>query len=93
LSSIASGILAFSEESGETWGEWYALALLPISLGFCVYALHTFMWRADQIRSRIPARWDDPIGPLVLGSTVALVLTINFFTKLYEIATHSDNEL
>lgn len=92
LSSIASGILAFSEQNGETWGEFYALALLPISLGFCVYALHTFMWRADQIRSRIPARWDDPIGPLVLGSTVALVLTINFFTKLYEIATN-DGEL
>jgi uncharacterized membrane protein YidH (DUF202 family) len=90
LSSIASGILAFSEESGDTWGEWYALSLLPISLGFCMYALHTFLWRADQIRSRIPARWDDPIGPLILGSTVALVLTINFFTKLYEIAKYHD---
>eukprot|EP00934_Nitzschia_sp_Nitz4_P001692 Nitzschia sp. Nitz4//scaffold13_size275219//220515//222797//NITZ4_000910-RA/size275219-augustus-gene-0.274-mRNA-1//-1//CDS//3329536122//1692//frame0 len=86
LSSVASGILAFSEDSGETWGEWYALALLPVSLGFCVYALHTFLWRADQIRSRIPARWDDPIGPLILGSAVVVVLTINFFTKLYEIA-------
>jgi uncharacterized membrane protein YidH (DUF202 family) len=86
LSSIASAILAFSDQSGETWGEWYALALLPISLGFCLYALHIFLWRADQIKSRIPARWDDPIGPLVLGSTVALVLTVNFFTKLYEIA-------
>ena len=30
LASIASGILAFSEKSGETWGEWYALLLLPI---------------------------------------------------------------
>ena len=88
LSSIASGILAFSDKKGETWGEWYALALLPISLGFCLYALHTFLWRTDQIKSRIPARWDDPIGPLVLGSTVALVLTINFFTKLYEIAKY-----
>lgn len=88
LSSIASGILAFSDDTGETWGEWYALALLPISLGFCLYALHIFLWRADQIKSRIPARWDDPIGPLVLGSTVAFVLTVNFFTKLYEIAKY-----
>ena len=92
LSSVASGILAFSEKNGETWGEWYALALLPVSLGFCVYALHVFLWRVDQIKSRIPARWDDPIGPIMLGSTVALVLTVNFFTKLYEIAKH-DAEL
>lgn len=90
LSSIASSILAFSEQSGETWGEWYALALLPLSLGFCLYALNTFLWRADQIRSRIPARWDDPLGPLLLGTTVTIILTMNFFTKLYEIAKGTD---
>jgi uncharacterized membrane protein YidH (DUF202 family) len=88
LSSIASGVLAFSEQSGNTWGEWYALALLPISLGFCLYALHIFLWRTDQIRSRIPARWDDPMGPMVLGGLVALVLVVNFCTKLYEIANY-----
>ena len=93
LSSIASSILAFSDQTGETWGEWYALALLPISLGFCLYALHTFLWRADQIHARIPARWDDPFGPLVLGSTVALILILNFFTKLYEIAKFEKYEL
>ena len=86
LSSIASGILAFSDESGESWGEWYALALLPLSLGFCLYALHIFMWRSDQIENRIPARWDDPIGPLFLGGSLVLILTFNFFTKLYEVA-------
>lgn len=88
LSSIASGVLAFSEQSGNTWGEWYALALLPIALGFCLYALHIFLWRTDQIRSRIPARWDDPLGPMVLGGLVALVLIVNFCTKLYEIANY-----
>ena len=94
LSSIASGVLAFSGKSGETWGEWYALALLPVSLGFCLYALHLFLWRTDQIKSRIPARWDDPIGPMVLGGTVALILCVNFCTKLYEIAKyHIEDEL
>ena len=93
LSSIASSILAFSDQSGETWGEWYALALLPVSLGFCVYALHTFLWRVDQIQARIPARWDDPLGPIILGSTVALILILNFLTKLYEIAKAEKYEL
>lgn len=62
LSSIAASILAFSSESGARWGEFYALILLIISLGFCVYALHVYLWRAAQIRSRIPGRWDDPWG-------------------------------
>eukprot|EP00525_Craspedostauros_australis_P009540 CAMPEP_0198133964 /NCGR_PEP_ID=MMETSP1442-20131203/59837_1 /TAXON_ID= /ORGANISM="Craspedostauros australis, Strain CCMP3328" /LENGTH=209 /DNA_ID=CAMNT_0043795099 /DNA_START=11 /DNA_END=640 /DNA_ORIENTATION=+ len=93
LSTIAAGVLAFSETSGATWGEWYALALLPISLAFCVYALHVFLWRADLIRSRIPTRWDDPFGPIVLGSAVALILCVNFVTKIVEVASSSREEL
>mmetsp|Transcript_8953 Transcript_8953/g.24820 ORF Transcript_8953/g.24820 Transcript_8953/m.24820 type:complete len:740 (-) Transcript_8953:189-2408(-) len=92
LSSISAGILAFSEQSGATWGEWYALALLPISLGFCIYALHIFLWRADRIKTRIPGRWDDPKGPLLLGGAVVLILSINFIIKLVAIAEY-DKEL
>jgi len=86
LSTIASGILAFSAETGSKWGEWYALLLLPISLGFCIYALHVFLWRADRIKTRIPGRWDDPFGPMFLGSCLAVVLSINFVMKLVTIA-------
>lgn len=86
LSSIAASILAFSDETGERWGEIYALILLVIALGFCVYALHVYLWRAAQIRSRIPGRWDDPWGPMLLGALLVLVLACNFSTKLYEIA-------
>mmetsp|Transcript_2308 Transcript_2308/g.4574 ORF Transcript_2308/g.4574 Transcript_2308/m.4574 type:complete len:732 (+) Transcript_2308:115-2310(+) len=93
LSSIASGILAFSSDSGETWGEWYALILLPIALGFCIYAMHVFLWRADRIKTRIPGRWDDPYGPILLGSAVALVLACNFVIKLIHIAEYSREEL
>jgi hypothetical protein len=88
LAAIASGILAFSNDTGENWAHWYALALLPLSLAFCIYALHIFLWRADRIKTRIPGRWDDPRGPLLLGGLLALVLTINFFSKLYHIATY-----
>jgi SPX domain protein involved in polyphosphate accumulation/uncharacterized membrane protein YidH (DUF202 family) len=86
LSTIASGILSFSDETGAGWGQWYALALLPISLSFCVYAVHIFLWRADRIKTRIPGRWDDPWGPLMLGSTVAIVLFCNFIVKLVAIS-------
>jgi uncharacterized membrane protein YidH (DUF202 family) len=90
LSTVASGILAFSDESGEKWGEMYALILLVVSLGFCVYALHVFLWRTAQIRSRIPGRWDDPLGPMLLGAMLTVILACNFATKLYEIAKMSN---
>ena len=91
LSSIASGVLAFSAQSGSIVGEWYALLLLPISLGFCVYALHTFLWRTDHIKSRIPGRWDDPFGPMVLGSALIVILTTNFVMKLVAIAKYDSS--
>ncbi len=85
LSSIASAVLSLSENPGEEWRQWYAMAMLPISLAFCVYALHVFLWRQDQIKNRIPARWDDPMGPLMLGSLVVITLLVNFITHLYAI--------
>jgi hypothetical protein len=51
---FASGILAFSNNTGEEWAHWYALVLLPLSLGFCIYALHIFLLRADCIKMCIP---------------------------------------
>jgi hypothetical protein len=36
--------------------------LLPLSLGFCIYALHIFLLRADCIKMCIPGWWDDPSG-------------------------------
>jgi uncharacterized membrane protein YidH (DUF202 family) len=93
LSSISSGILAFSRKSGNLWGQWYALILLPISLAMCIYALHVFLWRADRIKTRIPGRWDDPVGPLMLGTSVATILTINFFIKIYAIAQWESMQL
>lgn len=86
LSTVASGILSFSQETDSIWGAWYALILLPIALGFCVYAVHIFLWRADRIKTRIPGRWDDPFGPMLLGSAVVVVLLVNFCLKLYAIS-------
>mmetsp|Transcript_16444 Transcript_16444/g.23197 ORF Transcript_16444/g.23197 Transcript_16444/m.23197 type:complete len:728 (-) Transcript_16444:153-2336(-) len=88
LYTIASGILAFSEESDDKrWAHWYALVLLFIALGFVMYALHVFKWRADRIKTRIPGRWDDPRGPILLGSILVIVMMISFVMKLYTIAT------
>jgi uncharacterized membrane protein YidH (DUF202 family) len=85
LSTIATGILAFaSEDANNSWTHWYALALLPISLGFCAFALHIFLVRNDKIKNRSPGRWDDPRGPFILGGTLILVLVVSFVVKLWE---------
>mmetsp|Transcript_247 Transcript_247/g.659 ORF Transcript_247/g.659 Transcript_247/m.659 type:complete len:403 (+) Transcript_247:1183-2391(+) len=89
LYTIASGILAFASKGEESWAHWYAMALLPISLGFCVYALHVFLWRADRIKSRVPGSWDDPRGAMILGGSLVLVLVINFLAKLFVIAKYN----
>jgi uncharacterized membrane protein YidH (DUF202 family) len=85
LYTIAAGILAFAEDSGSASAHWYAMALLPISLGFCLYALHLFLWRAEKIKTRIPGRWDDSRGPLFLGGILSIVLFVNFVMKCHEI--------
>ncbi len=85
LYTISAGILAFASETHSVSAHWYAMALLPIALGFCIYALHLFLWRAEKIRTRIPGRWDDSRGPLFLGSILAGVLFVNFALKCKEI--------
>lgn len=93
LYTISAGILVFSDEDESGWAHWYAMALLPVSLGFCLYALHVFLWRADRIKTRIPGRWDDPRGPYILGGFLVLILLINFCTKLTQIWNYERMEL
>eukprot|EP00578_Thalassiosira_sp_NH16_P025866 CAMPEP_0181087768 /NCGR_PEP_ID=MMETSP1071-20121207/6443_1 /TAXON_ID=35127 /ORGANISM="Thalassiosira sp., Strain NH16" /LENGTH=741 /DNA_ID=CAMNT_0023169667 /DNA_START=113 /DNA_END=2338 /DNA_ORIENTATION=- len=89
LYTIAAGILAFASDTRSVSAHWYAMALLPISLGFCLYALHLFLWRAEKIKTRIPGRWDDSRGPLILGAILAGVLFINFVMKCREIRNYN----
>ena len=89
LYTIASGILAFASQEGENWAVWYAMALLPIALAFCIYAMHVFLWRAERIKTRIPGRWDDVRGPMLIGGALVAVLSINFCCRLYVIAKYN----
>ena len=83
LSGVASSILAFSNPG--SFAQWYGVLLLPTSLFFCAYALHTFLWRAERIRIRIPGRWDDPLGPTILASIMVAVLSLNFVVELWSV--------
>merc|ERR1712060_948694 len=90
LSTIAAGILAFSSDAEPSmqWVEWYAMALLPLSLGFCYYAMRTYIWRSNRIKTRVPGRWDDPRGPVFLGGALIIVLIVNLCVKVHEIVDY-----
>ena len=83
LSGVASGVLAFA--ANDAIVQWYGIMLLPVALMIVMYAVHTFLWRAERIKLRVPGRWDDPVGPMVLAVSLATVLGINFFLKLYQV--------
>lgn len=52
---------------------------------FAGYALYTYKWRASKIATREQARWDDPVGPIILASTFALALTIQLLIKAFHL--------
>jgi uncharacterized membrane protein YidH (DUF202 family) len=85
LYTLSSAMLAFSTGTADSWAHFVALAMLPMALGFCIYALNIFLWRSDHIRTGIPGRWDDPRGPIVLGAVMVTCLTLLFFGKIYQI--------
>jgi hypothetical protein len=58
------------------------MSLLPLSLLFVIYAVWTYLWRSDKIRSRDVGRWDDPVGPVLLTSLLIIALTVQFGLKV-----------
>jgi hypothetical protein len=63
----------------------YGIILLPVSLLFALYALYTYTWRADKIRTREQARWDDPMGPVLLASVFTVALTLQLAIKVWHV--------
>ena len=84
LASAAIAILAFSKDRGG-FSQVYGLILLPISIIFCGYALHTFRWRRKKIQERDPGPYDDGFGPVLLAGLLMFTLTVNFCLQIYEL--------
>ena len=92
--TIVAGILAFADETHSVLGPLVRHGLVaPHRAGFLsLYALHLYLWRVEKIRTRIPGGWDDPGGPLILGSLLAGVMFINFVVKCKEIRLYYEME-
>ena len=91
LASISIAIIAFSAStptsSTSITGQVYGLTLLPVSIGFIVYALRQYTARAGMIRRREPGPYEDVKGPVVLGCCLCVSIVANFGLKLWEL-TH-----
>lgn len=77
----------FSFAESNEWSQFYGLLLLPVSIAFCAYALYTYMFRASLIRRKMPGPYEDKFGPIVLAVLLGSAITINFFVKVYHLAT------
>jgi len=83
LTSISLAILAFSKTT--QYAQIYGLVLLPIALLFDMYALRTYIWRGDQIRSKRSSSWGDPNGPIYITLALIAVLVAQLVAKIVQL--------
>lgn len=91
LSSISTGILAFTKSESSTQG--VALFFLPLALLIIGYGLRQFYWRNDLIRARSSARWDDVYGPVVLTSFLIAGLLAQFVLTIKDVISKDEQLL
>mmetsp|Transcript_16483 Transcript_16483/g.28259 ORF Transcript_16483/g.28259 Transcript_16483/m.28259 type:complete len:740 (-) Transcript_16483:558-2777(-) len=92
LGSISAALLGFAAGSDESKSgegisrhlvELIALILLPLGMAMAMYALYTFVWRANNIAKKKATQIDDRYGPLALcGAVVAALVAIFMITTI-----------
>jgi uncharacterized membrane protein YidH (DUF202 family) len=86
LGGLAMGLLNF----GDKISQICALMFTLIAMGVMVYALYTYHWRANKIRNRLDASYDDRWGPSVLCVFLLAAVLVNLFCKFPDpSASHS----
>ena len=82
LTGLASAVLAFAPS--ESLVETHALILLVLACTAVLYAVYTFHRRGEKIRERQQVRWDDPYGPILLGTALVVSLGVLFTLQVKE---------
>lgn len=85
LAGVAVAITAFAETN--KWSVYYGLALMPVAIAFCVYALWLYTKRAQMIRRKDPGPYEDRMGPTILATLLAVSMLVNFAMKIFELNT------
>ena len=77
LGGLAIGLLNF----GDRVSRMAAALFTMVAMGVMLYSLYTFLWRANKIRKREAAPYDDRIGPTVLCIVLILAVSFNFYCE------------
>jgi len=85
LGALAVGMLNFGNDSPAIIS---ALLFTFVALLGMLYALWTFLWRANNIRNRNQKSFDDRTGPTVLTLMLFAVVVVNFVLRFAYIKSH-----
>lgn len=77
LGGLAIGLLNF----GDKIGQISAVIFTIIAMFVMLYSLYTFHWRANKIRNRLNASYDDRFGPSMLCVLLLAGVTVNLYRK------------
>ncbi|CAO3642199.1 unnamed protein product [Cunninghamella blakesleeana] len=78
LGGLAIGLLNF----GDKIGQISALIFTIIAMFVMLYSLYTFHWRANKIRNRLNASYDDRFGPSMLCVLLLAGVTVNLYLRM-----------
>jgi uncharacterized membrane protein YidH (DUF202 family) len=83
LAAISVAVLSMSERREKSL--IYGLILLPISIGFCVYALSLYMQRNNRLRRKIGGAYNNDYGPIAITTILAVALLSYFGITLFDL--------
>jgi predicted permease len=78
LSALAVGLLNFGDRPAFISSIFFIIT----ALAMMVYSLFIYHWRAQSIRKKGQAGFDDKIGPTVLAILLSIAIAINFILRV-----------
>jgi len=81
--SVALAALTDNGDKTSVPDQLYGVLLLPVSIGFILYAMTQYSRRASLIRRKAPGPYADIVGPTVLTVVLMLSIVAQFSLKLY----------
>ena len=82
LAAISVAVLSMSERNETSL--LYGLILLPIAIGFCVYALSLYLYRNNHLRRKLGGDYNYDRGPIAMTVILSAALFTYFSSMLYE---------
>lgn len=76
---------------GDKYAKISAFFFTGVAVATLIYALRTYHWRANSIRKRGQAGFDDRIGPTVLAVMLLVAVVANFVLRIIDSSKKSSS--